>query len=81
MSVNNKSTRIKYQKLALLSNLFGITTCLNKTIKQYALQIGYRVDILQVKDLFKDNGQFKTLQDFSDVFKRENRTGYANIQY
>ena len=81
MSVNNKSTRIKYQKLALLINVSGITTCLNITIKQYALQIGYRVDILQVKDLFKDNGQFKTLQDFSGVFERENRTGYAKIQY
>ena len=70
MSVNNKSTRKRYQKLALLSNLSGITTCLNITIKQYALQIG-QSGILYVKDLFKDNGQFKTLQDFSDVLRRK----------
>ena len=67
MRVNYTSTRKKYQKLALLRNLSGITTCLNITIKQYAIQSG----ILYVKDLFKDKGQFKTLPDFYNVLRRK----------
>ena len=39
-------------------------------ITQFALQIEYRVEYY-VKDLFKDNEQFKTLQEFSDVLSRK----------
>ena len=65
MSVNNKSTRktIKSQ-LIWNNNLFKYN---NKTIG-FTNQV--QCGILYVKVLFKDNGQFKTLQDFSDVFKR-----------
>ena len=75
MSVNNKSTRktIKSQ-LIWNNNLFKYN---NKTIG-FTNQV--QCGILYVKVLFKDNGQFKTLQDFSDVL-RINRTGYANIKY
>ena len=35
---------------------------------------------LYVKDLVKDKGQFKTLQDLSDVLSRK-PIGYVNIRY
>ena len=37
----------------------------------YKLDTETQSGILYVKDLFKDNGQFKTLQDFSDVLRRK----------
>lgn len=57
------------QKLLLHSNLFGITTSSILIIKQFALQIEYKVGILYVKHLSLKNGQFKTLEDISDVLR------------
>ena len=65
-----KKTRKNYPNLPLLSNQSGKTTCSNMLITQFALQIEYRVEYY-VKDLFKDNEQFKTLQEFSDVLSRK----------
>ena len=67
MNVNNKLTRKKYQKLALLNNLSGITNCLNITIKQYAL-LCYEVEYYMLKIFLST-----TLQDFSDVLRRKSK--------
>ena len=61
MRVNYKQEKISKVRFA------QEPTCLNITIKQYAIQSG----ILYEKDLFKDKGQFKTLTYFYNVLRRK----------
>ena len=51
------------------NNLFKYN---NKTICFTSFKNWERSGILYVKDLFKDSGQFKTLQDFSAVLRKSN---------
>ena len=48
-----------------------ITTCSNIIVKQHALRIGYKVENYICLRSFKDNGQFKILQDFSYALIRK----------
>ena len=53
-------------------NRFGITNFLDIKIRTFSLKTGRKVNILYVKDLFDVNGNFKSLDDFSDSILMKN---------
>ena len=54
-------------------NRFGIIHFLDIRIRPFSLKIGRKVIFLYVKDIFDVNGNFKSLDDFSDSILMKNK--------